>query len=128
MKRIRRFVASLLTAVLLFTAASGAFLAPTALAAPPEYQDPLGLLPDWALEGGLPQDPVASLLPPDPLAGLLPNLPPPSAPGLPRQFGQEPAQPAMQPPGATTVPTPPPAPDCDCTPDAINLGTGALSL
>jgi hypothetical protein len=107
LKRIRRFVAILLTVLLLETTINTALIAPIVAAAPLPYQDPQGLLPQWALEGGIPQDPVANLLPKNPLDGLLPNVTGPAAPGSPQSAGQGAGQPTLKAPADVTIPTPP---------------------
>lgn len=101
---------------------------PTVAAAADPYRDPLGLLPAWALEGGTPGDPLAGLLPQDPLAGLLPEVPVPGAPGLPKAGAGPTPQPGPKAPADLTIPAPPQAPDCQCAPGTVNVGTGALQL
>lgn len=84
------------------------------------FQDPLGLLPDWA-NLAYPTDPLSGLLPRDPLAGLLPAMPTPAAPGLPGSGGAPANAPGPSLPADIKVPQPGKAPDCQCDPATRRL-------
>jgi len=128
-KRLRKLLSILLLGLLLPNLVPGLGQRSVLAAG---YEDPLGLLPDWAalatgeLNAAAPPDPLAGLLPRNPLEGLLPSLPTPQVPAAPASGQTGSSQvPTVDAPGKASLPTPPAPPQ---RPGDVSLTDGSLTL